>query len=291
MRAWASAAWPLVLGYPWRHEEQVTYRLPNGTRILRLPGAHGDQPVRPVHPDSLADQQGIDIDSVLVVNRSRIETAELSRLSRLPARLPTPRWPIGWSLRWRSAIRTVSARRRREPCVLLAAMLLALPARAPGRRRTPRRPRPIRLGAGWLSPRARPSGAANSFRRALAHDPADARALFGIANLAYRARRRRRRALGRPRLCSSPRAGTRWHCAGAGRGDSLARAAPAVGDSRAAAPPRSGSSRLPRSVCPGRQGTRLRWSSWTSLASARTASLLATVSANAGCAPSLAYVG
>ena len=29
--------WPLVIGYPWRHEESVSYHLPKGTQVLRLP--------------------------------------------------------------------------------------------------------------------------------------------------------------------------------------------------------------------------------------------------------------
>jgi hypothetical protein len=31
--------WPLVLGYPWRHEEHVVYQLPAGARIVHGPSA------------------------------------------------------------------------------------------------------------------------------------------------------------------------------------------------------------------------------------------------------------
>jgi hypothetical protein len=29
--------WPLVLGFPWQHEEELEYRLPDGFRLLRVP--------------------------------------------------------------------------------------------------------------------------------------------------------------------------------------------------------------------------------------------------------------
>jgi hypothetical protein len=31
--------WPLVLGYPWRHEETLSYRLPDGARVVHAPAS------------------------------------------------------------------------------------------------------------------------------------------------------------------------------------------------------------------------------------------------------------
>jgi cellulose synthase operon protein C len=66
--------WPLVLGYPWRHEESLDFRLPKGARIVRQPSA------RKIASDfgeftlaTQATQDGIAIRTVFIVNRSRIE--------------------------------------------------------------------------------------------------------------------------------------------------------------------------------------------------------------------------
>jgi len=71
--------WPLVLGYPWRHEEQVVYKLPARARILHAPAARrvespfGDFTLA---VDSSKDGRTIGITSVLVVAKNRIEPAD-----------------------------------------------------------------------------------------------------------------------------------------------------------------------------------------------------------------------
>jgi len=71
--------WPLVLGYPWRHEEQVVYQLPIGARILHGPSARKIE--SPFGEFTLAVEGGgngtdggsLRIISVLVVTENRIE--------------------------------------------------------------------------------------------------------------------------------------------------------------------------------------------------------------------------
>jgi tetratricopeptide (TPR) repeat protein/transglutaminase-like putative cysteine protease len=69
--------WPLIIGYPWRHEESVSYRLPKGTRVLRLPG---NRAVKNAFGEfTLAvskTSDSIGITSVFVVNQSRIAPAD-----------------------------------------------------------------------------------------------------------------------------------------------------------------------------------------------------------------------
>jgi hypothetical protein len=70
--------WPLVLGYPWRHEDQVSYKLPAGARILHAPGARKIE--SPFGEFTLAvttspDGRSIGVTSVLLVAKSRIEPA------------------------------------------------------------------------------------------------------------------------------------------------------------------------------------------------------------------------
>jgi hypothetical protein len=70
--------WPLVLGYPWRHEEQVTYALPAGIRVLHTPGARTIE--SPFGAFTLAvehssDGHSISVTSVLLVVKNRIEPA------------------------------------------------------------------------------------------------------------------------------------------------------------------------------------------------------------------------
>ena len=69
---------PLVLGYPWRHEEQVTYNLPAGARVLHAPNARKiESPFGEftLAVASSADGRSIGVTSVLVVARNRIEPA------------------------------------------------------------------------------------------------------------------------------------------------------------------------------------------------------------------------
>jgi transglutaminase-like putative cysteine protease/tetratricopeptide (TPR) repeat protein len=70
--------WSLVLGYPWRHEEQVTYHLPAGASILHAPIARKIE--SPFGEFTLAvtsspDGRSIGVTSVLVVAKNRIEPA------------------------------------------------------------------------------------------------------------------------------------------------------------------------------------------------------------------------
>jgi len=71
--------WPLVLGYPWRHEEQVDYTLPAGARILHLPSARKIQ--SPFGEFTLAvdrssEGRAIVIKSVVLVTKRRMEPSE-----------------------------------------------------------------------------------------------------------------------------------------------------------------------------------------------------------------------
>ena len=71
--------WPLVLGYPWRHEEQVNYTFPDGVRILHLPAAHKIE--SPFGEFTLAveaspDRRTIGIKSVLLVAKNRVEPSD-----------------------------------------------------------------------------------------------------------------------------------------------------------------------------------------------------------------------
>jgi tetratricopeptide (TPR) repeat protein/transglutaminase-like putative cysteine protease len=68
--------WPLVLGYPWRHEEQVTYRLPDGIRVLHAPSARKIE--SPFGEFTLAvkdskDLRTLSVSTVLLVTKNRIE--------------------------------------------------------------------------------------------------------------------------------------------------------------------------------------------------------------------------
>ena len=70
--------WPLVLGYPWRHEEHVVYKLPAGALILHAPGARKiESPFGEftLAVDSSKDGRSIGVTSVLVVAKNRIEPA------------------------------------------------------------------------------------------------------------------------------------------------------------------------------------------------------------------------
>ncbi|HEX7508130.1 MAG TPA: DUF3857 domain-containing protein [Polyangia bacterium] len=68
--------WPLVLGYPWRHEEQVVYKLPAEARIVHAPSARKiESPFGEftLSVDSSKDLRTIAVTSVLVVAKNRIE--------------------------------------------------------------------------------------------------------------------------------------------------------------------------------------------------------------------------
>ena len=65
--------WPLLVGYPWRHEESVSYRLPKGTRVLRLPGNRAVKNAFGEFTLTVSKAAGgICITSAFVVNQSRI---------------------------------------------------------------------------------------------------------------------------------------------------------------------------------------------------------------------------
>jgi transglutaminase-like putative cysteine protease/tetratricopeptide (TPR) repeat protein len=69
--------WPLIIGYPWRHEERVRYRLPVGARIVRLPGPR--KVVNQFGEFTLETQSvpgGIAITSVFVLRKSRVAPAD-----------------------------------------------------------------------------------------------------------------------------------------------------------------------------------------------------------------------
>ena len=71
--------WPLVLGFPWQHEEELDYRLPDGFRLLRTPTARkfkcafGSFDLE-VHVSS--DGRALKVRSLLSVERDRIAASE-----------------------------------------------------------------------------------------------------------------------------------------------------------------------------------------------------------------------
>lgn len=69
--------WPLVLGYPWHHEEDVIYHLPEGARVIRAPATRTISSRFGEFALSL-DQHGsgVEISTALVVRKTRIEPAE-----------------------------------------------------------------------------------------------------------------------------------------------------------------------------------------------------------------------
>ena len=71
--------WPLVLGYPWRHQEELVYRFPANARLLRAPSARkltsqfGEFSLAcETAPDGL----GISVKSLLVIETNRIEPSD-----------------------------------------------------------------------------------------------------------------------------------------------------------------------------------------------------------------------
>jgi transglutaminase-like putative cysteine protease/tetratricopeptide (TPR) repeat protein len=66
--------WPLVLAYPWRHEEQVRYRLPAGAHVVRAPSpCKVESPFGTFSLDVEAGDGTVAINSTLVVTQARIE--------------------------------------------------------------------------------------------------------------------------------------------------------------------------------------------------------------------------
>jgi tetratricopeptide (TPR) repeat protein/transglutaminase-like putative cysteine protease len=69
-----SRLWPLVLAYPWRHEEHVRYRLPAGARIVRAPSACKlESPFGTFALDVEKGDGTATINSTLVVTQARID--------------------------------------------------------------------------------------------------------------------------------------------------------------------------------------------------------------------------
>jgi len=71
--------WPLVLGFPWQHEEELEYRLPDGFRLLRAPTARKLQSAFgsfDLKVDVSSDGRVIKVRSLLSVERDRIAAAE-----------------------------------------------------------------------------------------------------------------------------------------------------------------------------------------------------------------------
>jgi transglutaminase-like putative cysteine protease/Flp pilus assembly protein TadD len=68
--------WPLVLGFPWQHREQVGYRLPIGARIVRVPASRNIQSnfgTFTLSVESSDDGLGLTCKSALYVQRNRID--------------------------------------------------------------------------------------------------------------------------------------------------------------------------------------------------------------------------
>jgi cellulose synthase operon protein C len=70
--------WPLVLGYPWRHEEEVRYRLPEGARVVRAPASRRIASRFGEFTLTLDDRSrgAVAVRTALVVDKSRIEPSE-----------------------------------------------------------------------------------------------------------------------------------------------------------------------------------------------------------------------
>jgi tetratricopeptide (TPR) repeat protein len=71
--------WPLVLSYPWQHEEQVNYQLPTGARLVRAPSARTLTTrfgMFTLTPETTSEGRRISIKSALVVDKNRIEPEE-----------------------------------------------------------------------------------------------------------------------------------------------------------------------------------------------------------------------
>jgi len=67
--------WPLVLGFPWQHEEELEYRLPDGFRLLRAPTARRVQSAFgsfDLKVEVFSDGRVIKVRSLLSVERDRI---------------------------------------------------------------------------------------------------------------------------------------------------------------------------------------------------------------------------
>ena len=69
--------WPLVLGFPWQHEEELEYRLPDGFRLLRAPIARKLQcAFASFDLDMSFDGRTLKVRSRLSVERDRIAASE-----------------------------------------------------------------------------------------------------------------------------------------------------------------------------------------------------------------------
>jgi transglutaminase-like putative cysteine protease len=69
--------WPLVLGFPWQHEEELEYRLPDGFRLLRAPTAHKLQcAFASFDLEMSSDGRTLKLRSRLSVERDRIAASE-----------------------------------------------------------------------------------------------------------------------------------------------------------------------------------------------------------------------
>ena len=71
--------WPLVLGFPWQHEEEIEYRLPDGFRLLRAPTARSLQGAFGRFDLGVAvssDGRVVKAHSLLSVERDRIAPGE-----------------------------------------------------------------------------------------------------------------------------------------------------------------------------------------------------------------------
>jgi transglutaminase-like putative cysteine protease/tetratricopeptide (TPR) repeat protein len=71
--------WPLVLGFPWQHEEELEYRLPDGFRLLRAPTARKLKcafGTFNLEVEVSSDGRTIKVRSFLSVERDRIAASE-----------------------------------------------------------------------------------------------------------------------------------------------------------------------------------------------------------------------
>jgi tetratricopeptide (TPR) repeat protein/transglutaminase-like putative cysteine protease len=71
--------WPLVLGFPWQHEEELEYRLPDGFRLLRAPTARKLKcafGTFDLQVEVSSDGRAIKVRSSLSVERDRIAASE-----------------------------------------------------------------------------------------------------------------------------------------------------------------------------------------------------------------------
>ncbi len=77
--------WDLVLGYPWQHEDELVYQLPDGWRVSRVPAKRSEQGVFGRFALDVAVESGgraVRIRTVVDVDRARVSPSEYGAFRR-----------------------------------------------------------------------------------------------------------------------------------------------------------------------------------------------------------------